>query len=64
MTIVSHVTAEFRERYWALPAVVQRHVLAGAVTLDYRGLGYQENQVFYWFWIGPHDEYSQLLKRR
>ena len=34
------------------------------VSLDYRVLGYLENHEFYWFWIGPHDEYDQLLKRR
>jgi hypothetical protein len=26
------------------------------------GLMDQENQI-YWFWIGPHDEYDELLKR-
>lgn len=34
------------------------------VSLDYRVLGYEANQEFYWFWIGPHYEYNQLLKRR
>jgi hypothetical protein len=34
------------------------------ISLNYRALGLmdQENQI-YWFWIGPHDEYDELLKR-
>lgn len=34
------------------------------ISLSYRALGLmdKENQI-YWFWIGPHDEYDELLKR-
>jgi mRNA-degrading endonuclease RelE of RelBE toxin-antitoxin system len=34
------------------------------ISLNYRTLGLmdQENQI-YWFWIGPHDEYDELLRR-
>jgi mRNA-degrading endonuclease RelE of RelBE toxin-antitoxin system len=34
------------------------------ISLNYRALGLmdRENQI-YWFWIGPHDEYDELLKR-
>ena len=28
----------------------------------YRALAMREGDVFYWFWIGPHDEYERLLK--
>ena len=29
----------------------------------YRAICLLENGVAKWFWIGPHDEYDQLLKR-
>ena len=32
------------------------------ISLDYRVLGLQKGSDFYWFWIGPHDEYEKLLK--
>lgn len=28
----------------------------------YRALSLLEDDVFYWFWIGTHDEYERLLK--
>ena len=28
----------------------------------YRALAVREENVFTWFWIGPHDEYLRLLK--
>jgi hypothetical protein len=33
------------------------------ISLEYRVLGYQEDHEFFWFWIGPHDEYDKILKR-
>lgn len=33
------------------------------VTLDYRVLGLLENDRIYWFWIGTHREYEELLQR-
>jgi hypothetical protein len=30
----------------------------------HRALAVQQNDAFYWFWIGPHDEYERLLKPR
>lgn len=33
------------------------------VGLGYRALGLVENDAIYWFWIGPHSEYDNLLKR-
>ena len=28
-----------------------------------RALAYREGADFYWFWIGSHDEYAQMLRR-
>ena len=45
--------------------VSQRQAIYSArVSLNYRVLGLLEsdNHV-YWFWIGSHDEYDQLLQR-
>ena len=33
------------------------------VGLGYRALGLREGDHVYWFWIGPHAEYDELLKR-
>jgi hypothetical protein len=33
------------------------------VGLGYRALGLREGGRIYWFWIGPHAEYDELLKR-
>jgi hypothetical protein len=34
------------------------------VNLSYRALGLMDkNNQIYWFWIGPHGEYDELLKR-
>ena len=32
------------------------------VTDDFRALAFREENVFTWFWIGPHDEYGKILK--
>jgi hypothetical protein len=29
----------------------------------YRALGLREDEHLYWFWIGPHAEYDELLRR-
>ena len=31
------------------------------VSGSYRALA--KDAIFYWFWIGPHDEYEEILKR-
>jgi len=31
------------------------------VTGDCRALAWREKSVFYWFWIGNHDEYERLI---
>jgi hypothetical protein len=33
------------------------------VSLSYRVLGLLESDHIYWYWIGAHDEYDDLLKR-
>ena len=29
----------------------------------YRALAVRENDVFYWFWVVPHDQYERLINR-
>ena len=33
------------------------------VSGSYRALAIRKGNVFHWFWIGPHDEYEEILKR-
>ena len=33
------------------------------VGINYRVLGLLENDHIYWFWIGSHAEYDEILKR-
>ena len=33
------------------------------VGLSYRALGLREGEHVYWFWIGSHAEYDELLRR-
>jgi mRNA-degrading endonuclease RelE of RelBE toxin-antitoxin system len=33
------------------------------VSLNYRALGLWESGYIYWYWIGTHNEYDELLKR-
>jgi len=32
------------------------------ISLEYRVLGYRQDREFFWFWIGPHDEYVKIIK--
>ena len=32
------------------------------VSGSYRALAIRKDNVFHWFWIGPHDEYEEILK--
>jgi hypothetical protein len=32
------------------------------VSRGYRALARRRGDEFFWFWIGPHDEYERLLK--
>ncbi|HEY9750695.1 MAG TPA: hypothetical protein V6C63_18585 [Allocoleopsis sp.] len=44
--------------------VSQRQPIYSArVSINYRVLGLLELDHIYWFWIGTHDEYDELLKR-
>jgi len=44
--------------------VSQRQPIYSArVSLNYRVLGLLESDQIYWYWIGAHDEYDELLKR-
>lgn len=44
--------------------VSQRQPIYSArISSNYRVLGLLESEHIYWFWIGAHDEYDQLLKR-
>ena len=29
----------------------------------YRALAVREGDIFYWFWVGPHDQYERLINR-
>jgi hypothetical protein len=35
-----------------------------SVRIDkgYRALGRMDNETLYWFWIGSHDQYEQLIR--
>ncbi|MCC5634750.1 hypothetical protein LC593_02585 [Nostoc sp. CHAB 5844] len=44
--------------------VSQRQPIYSArVGINYRVLGLLEEGHIYWFWIGTHDEYDELLQR-
>ncbi|MEK6285261.1 MAG: hypothetical protein AABO57_05930 [Acidobacteriota bacterium] len=38
-------------------------IYAVRVGIGYRAVGLLETDQIYWFWIGSHAEYDQLLKR-
>ncbi len=38
-------------------------IYSARVSLNYRVLGLFESDHIYWYWIGAHDEYDELLKR-
>lgn len=44
--------------------VSQRQLIYSArISLNYRVLGLLESDCIYWYWIGSHNEYDELLKR-
>lgn len=44
--------------------VSQRQPIYSArVSLNYRVLGLLDSGQIYWYWIGAHNEYDELLKR-
>jgi mRNA-degrading endonuclease RelE of RelBE toxin-antitoxin system len=38
-------------------------IYSARVSINYRVLGLLESDQIYWYWIGAHDEYDDLLKR-
>ena len=38
-------------------------VWCARVSRSCRALAYREGNVFYWFWIGSHDDYVEALQR-
>ena len=38
-------------------------IYSARIGLNYRALGLLEENHIYWFWIGIHAEYDELLKR-
>ena len=34
------------------------------ISRGWRALGRIHGDVLYWFWIGPHDEYERIIRRR
>jgi hypothetical protein len=38
-------------------------IYSARVSISYRVLGLLESHHIYWYWIGAHDEYDELLKR-
>jgi hypothetical protein len=38
-------------------------IYAVRIGLGYRALGLREAEQIYWFWIGSHAEYDELLRR-
>ncbi len=44
-------------------SVKEAPIYSARVSLNYRVLGLSESDRIYWYWIGAHDEYDELLKR-
>lgn len=40
-----------------------RPIFSVRINLDYRAVGVVTSDEIVWFWIGPHAQYEQLLKR-
>jgi hypothetical protein len=40
-----------------------RPIFSARVGIDYRVVGIREGNDIFWFWIGSHAEYDQLLKQ-
>ena len=38
-------------------------IYSARVSINYRVLGLLESDHIYWYWIGVHDEYDELVKR-
>jgi hypothetical protein len=38
-------------------------IYSARVDLDWRAVGVLDGDTVVWFWVGPHDQYAELLKR-
>jgi hypothetical protein len=38
-----------------------RPIYSARINLNYRAVGTLDGDTITWFWIGPHDEYEQVL---
>ena len=38
-------------------------IYSARISINYRVLGLLEADRIYWYWVGAHDEYDELLKR-
>ena len=49
-----HPSLHFKrvKRYWSV-----------RVNQEYRAMGVPDGEDVVWFWIGPHDEYDEIIKR-
>jgi hypothetical protein len=41
----------------------QQSIYSVRISLNYRCLGLLDSDHIYWYWIGTHDEYDDLLRR-
>jgi hypothetical protein len=41
----------------------KRSIYSVRISISHRALGLLESNHIYWYWIGVHDEYDELLKR-
>ena len=42
----------------------RKRIYSVRISTQYRALGVREGEEIVWFWIGSHDDYSELLKGR
>ena len=54
------MTASETVRIVRIARFLGRRVLECASDRGYRVLAIREGNTFYWFWIGPHDEYERI----
>ncbi len=52
-----HPSLHFKKVHSKLP------VYSARVGIDYRVVGVRDGDEIYWFWIGSHSEYDQILRR-
>lgn len=53
----THPGLRFRQVHPSLPIYSVR------VSLEYRALARRRDDAWVWFWIGPHAEYDEILRR-